>query len=87
LLDSRSNQSQDSYKRDHSISTTEMGSFTEDCTSTTGLSFLKRQGGGLKLLIFSILAFSCLSLVVAAPTDPEVVSLPNNKKGEVITIE
>jgi hypothetical protein len=64
-----------------------MGSSAEHCISTTGLSFLKNQRGVLKLLIFFVLTFSCLSLVVAAPTDSEVVSLPNDEKGEAITTD
>ena len=48
-------------------STTEMALSVEDRISTTSLSF---QRGILKSLVFFILAFSSLSLVAAAPTDP-----------------
>src|SRR5437762_131614 len=64
-----------------------MSPSAEDRISTTGLSFHKKQGRNLKLLIVFILVFSCLSLVVAAPMNSEVVSLPNNEKREVIPIE
>src|SRR4051794_1430052 len=64
-----------------------MGASAEDRISTTGLSFLKNQAGVLKLFIFIVLFFSCLSLVIAIPTDSNVISLPNNEKGEAITTE
>jgi hypothetical protein len=49
-----------------------MGPSSEDHTSTTSISFHKRQGGILKFLIFFVLAFNCLSSVAAAPTDHDL---------------
>src|SRR2546423_4205547 len=64
-----------------------MGASAEGRISTTGLSFLKKQAAVLKLFVFMFLFFSCLSLVVANPTDSNIISLPNKEKGEAITTE
>lgn len=64
-----------------------MGLSTKDCVSTTGLSSLKHSGGNLKLFTFFLLAFSCLSLVIAAPTDSEPLSLPGIEKRDATTID
>src|SRR5271169_4568694 len=51
-----------------------MGHSTKDLISTTGSFVFRKQGGVLKTLVLFILGFSCLLLVVAAPTVPEVGS-------------
>jgi hypothetical protein len=64
-----------------------MGPSTKHRVSMTSLPFLQKGGGASQLLLFFLVALSCLSYGAAAPTDSEVVNLSTAEKRDTTGIE